>query len=238
MSASLAVSPRRASSRRLLRYLGGIVVVVLVAFAGAAGWYYLQMRGSLAQVDGEGAMPGATAAIVIERDALGIPTIIASSRADVARGLGFVHAQDRFFQMDLARRRAAGELSELLGPAAVPIDKRTRMLRLRARALRAVDAAAPEELAVLRAYVEGVNAGLSALAVKPPEYLALRTEPRPWSVEDCALVIASMFLTLQDSEARRESRLAAVYATLPAPLADFFTTTSSEWETPLVGGLH
>src|SRR5438132_174366 len=93
-------------------------------------------------------------------------------------------------------------------------------------------------LAVLRAYVEGVNSGLSALAVKPPEYLVLRTQPRPWSIEDCALVIASMFLTLQDSEARRESRLAAVYATLPAPLADFITTSSSEWETPLVGGPH
>ena len=213
-------------------------MVALVAFAGTAGWYYLQARGSLAQLDGEGAMPGATAAIVIERDALGIPTIIASSRADVARGLGFVHAQDRFFQMDLARRRAAGELSELLGSAALRIDTRTRMLRLRARARRTIEVAPPEELAVLRAYVEGVNAGLSALAVKPPEYLALRTVPRAWAAEDSVLILASMFLTLQDAEARRESRLAAVYATLPPALADFITSSSSEWETPLVGGLH
>ena len=238
MSKLLPASPWRAFYRRLLRYLGGIAVVALVAFAGTAGWYYLQMRGSLAQLDGEGAMPGATAAIVIERDALGIPTIIATSRADVARGLGFLHAQDRFFQMDLARRRAAGELSELLGSAALKIDTRTRMLRLRARARHTIEVATPEERAVLRAYVDGVNAGLSALAVKPPEYLALRTEPRAWAIEDSALVLASMFLTLQDSEARRESRFAAVYATLPAPLADFITTSSSEWETPLVGGLH
>ncbi|HEY2968531.1 MAG TPA: penicillin acylase family protein [Casimicrobiaceae bacterium] len=238
MPTLLPASRWRAFSPRLFRCLGGIAVVALVAFAGTAGWYYLQMRGSLAQLDGEGAMPGATAAIVIERDALGIPTIIATSRADVARGLGFLHAQDRFFQMDLSRRRAAGELSELLGSAAVTIDTRTRTLRLRARAQRAIDAATPEERAVLRAYVEGVNAGLSALAVKPPEYLALRTEPRPWAIEDSALVLASMFLTLQDSEARRESRLAAVYAALPAPLADFITTSASEWETPLVGGLH
>jgi penicillin amidase len=213
-------------------------VIVLVAFAGVAGWVYVQMRGSLAQLDGEASVPGATAAIVIERDALGIPTITAASRADAARGLGFLHAQDRFFQMDLARRRAAGELSELLGSLAVPIDTRTRVLRLRAHARRVIDAAAPEELAVMRAYVEGVNAGLSALAVKPPEYLALRMEPQPWSVEDSVLVIASMFLTLQDSEARRESRLAAVYAALPAPLADFITTSSSGWETPLVGAVH
>src|SRR6266404_296476 len=238
MSTSLTPSRGRVFSRRFLRYLGGIAVVVLVAFAGTAGWYYLQMRGSLPQLDGEGTMPGATAAIVVERDALGIPTITATSRADVARGLGFLHAQDRFFQMDLARRRAAGELSELLGSAAVKIDTRTRMLRLRARARRVMDVAPPEELAVLRAYVEGVNAGLSALAVKPPEYLALRTKPRPWAVEDSVLVVASMFLTLQDAEARRESRLAAVYATLPKSLADFITTSSSEWETPLVGGLR
>src|SRR6266536_6012903 len=159
MSTLLPASPWRIFSRRLLRYLGGIAVVALVAFAGAAGWYYLQMRGSLAQLDGEGMMPGATAAIVIERDALGIPTITAASRADVARGLGFLHAQDRFFQMDLARRRAAGELAELIGSAAVPLDARTRVLRLRARAQRAIELASPEDLALVRAYVDGVNAG-------------------------------------------------------------------------------
>ena len=236
MSASSPASPRRDFSRRSFRYLAGVVVVVLVVFAGTTGWYYLQMRGSLAQLDGEGAMPGAAAPIVIERDSLGIPTIGASSRADVARGLGFLHAQDRFFQMDLSRRRAAGELSELFGPATLAIDTRTRILRLRARARSAIDAATPDEHTVLRAYVEGVNAGLAALAVKPPEYLLLRTQPRPWALEDSVLVVASMFLTLQDSEARRESRLAAVYAALPASLADFITSSASDWETPLVGG--
>ena len=221
----------------LLRYLGGAAVIVLIALAGTAGWFYVQMRGSLAQLDGEAAMPGASGSITIVRDALGIPTIAAASRADVARGLGFVHAQDRFFQMDLARRRAAGELSELFGSVAIKLDARTRVLRLRARARRVIELATPDENALLSAYVEGVNAGLAALAVKPPEYLLLRTEPRPWTVEDSVLVLASMFLTLQDSEARRESRLAAAYAALPGPLADFVTSTSSDWETPLVGGM-
>lgn len=229
---------RRRRKRRLLRYLAGSVVVILVALGGVTGWFYLQMRGSLAQLDGERALPGATATVMIERDALGIPTIGAVSRADVARGLGFVHAQDRFFQMDLSRRRAAGELSELFGSAAIAIDTRTRMLRLRARARSALDAAAPDEAAVLRAYAEGVNAGLAALSVKPPEYLLLRAQPRPWAPEDSVLVLASMFLTLQDSEARRESRLAAIYAALPAALADFITTSSNDWETPLFGPVH
>src|SRR5437773_2264613 len=150
MPTVLPASSRRSFSRRIVRCLAGIALIVVVALAATAGWLYVQMRGSLAQLDGEAAMLGATAAIVIERDALGIPAIAAASRADAARGLGFVHAQDRFFQMDLSRRRAAGESSELLGPRAVAIDTRTRMLRLRARALRAVGAAAPEALAGLR----------------------------------------------------------------------------------------
>jgi penicillin amidase len=98
-----------------------------------------------------------------------------------------------------------------------------------------IELAAPEELALLTAYVEGVNAGLNALEAKPPEYLALRMEPRPWTAEDSVLVLASMFLTLQDSEGQREARLAAVYEALPSPLADFVTSTASDWETPLAG---
>jgi penicillin amidase len=225
-------------TRNLRRYLGGTAIVLVVGLVGAAAWLYVEMRASLPQLDGEAAIPGATALITIERDALGIPTITGSSRADVARGLGFVHAQDRFFQMDLARRRAAGELAELFGSAAVPLDMRTRVLRLRARAQRSIELGSPEDLALLQAYVDGINAGLKALRARPPEYLLLRTEPKPWTLEDSALVVASMYLTLQDSEARRESRLAAAYEALPKPVADFVTGSWSEWETPLVGRLQ
>jgi len=223
-------------SRRLRRYVGGAAVALAVALVGTLAALYAEMRASLPQLDGEVAMPGASGAITLERDALGIPTITGRTRADVARGLGFVHGQDRFFQMDLARRRAAGELAELFGSAAVPLDARTRMLRLRDRARRAIELASPEDRALLQAYVDGVNAGLKALGAKPPEYLLLRAEPRPWTLEDSALVVASMYLTLQDSEARRESRLAAAYEALPEPVADFVTGSWSEWETPLIGG--
>src|SRR5215472_18955544 len=205
---------RRFAPRRVLRYVGIAFAVILLAVAGAAGWGYLELRSSLAQLDGEATMPGARGAITIERDALGIPTIAAATRADVARGLGFVHAQDRFFQLDLARRRAAGELAELFGEEAVKIDTETRRLRLRMHAQRAVERTSPEERAVLAAYADGVNAGLAALRAKPPEYLLLGLKPRPWLVEDSALVVASMFLTLQDSEGGRELRLAEVYEAL------------------------
>ena len=209
----------------------------MVVLAAAAVWLYAEMRESLAQLDGDAAMPGATGPIAIERDVLGIPTITAGTRADVARGLGFLHAQDRFFQMDLARRRAAGELAELVGAAALPLDERTRILRLRACAQRAMELASPEDRALMQAYADGVNAGLKALGARPPEYLLLRAEPQLWEPEDSALVVAAMYLTLQDSEARREARFAAAYEALPKPAADFITGSWSDWETPLVGGM-
>src|SRR5215469_6226706 len=159
MVQSLLASASPSRLRRILRNLGFAGVVLLVALAGAMAWVYVELRGSLAQLDGEATIPGATGTVTVERDALGIPTVTADSRLDVARGLGFVHAQDRFFQMDLARRRAAGELSELFGPLALKVDTRTRVLRLRARAQRVIELEAPEERALLTAYVEGVNAG-------------------------------------------------------------------------------
>src|SRR6516165_9174292 len=154
MAESAPASRPRVRSGRIGRYLRGAGVVVLVAIAGFAAWVYFEVRGSLAQLDGEAAVPGTTGTITVARDALGIPTISAASRLDVARGLGFVHGQDRFFQMDLARRRAAGELSELFGPVALKLDTRTRTLRLRARARRVIANESPEELALLRAYVD------------------------------------------------------------------------------------
>jgi penicillin amidase len=93
----------------------------VLALIGAAALFYgwREMRGSLAQLDGERALPGLSAPVKIGRDALGTPTITGTTRADVARATGFVHAQDRFFQMDLLRRRGAGELAELFGAEAV-----------------------------------------------------------------------------------------------------------------------
>src|SRR6266496_5050339 len=163
------------------------------------------MRGSLAQLDGEVAMPGATGAIVIERDALGIPTITAGSRADVARTLGFLHAQDRFFQMDLARRRAAGELAALVGPRALALDHEIRVHRFRAEARRAVDLLTPAARRVAAAYTEGVNSGLASLGAPPFEYMVLRQQPQLWRSEDSFLVVLSMFITLQDTDGSYES---------------------------------
>jgi penicillin amidase len=231
----LSPSPRRSPARKVLRWTGLLLLVVLTLSLGALTWARVQLGRSLPALDGDLQLAGLSAPVTIGRDTLGIATIAGATRLDVARGLGFVHGQDRFFQMDLARRRAAGELSALIGASTLRLDRQTRILGLRAHARRAVEQATADERALLEAYTAGVNAGLASLAAAPFEYLVLRAEPEPWTPEDCALVVASMYLQLQDAFGQRERRLALIHAALPPQLADFLTTTASEWETPLVG---
>lgn len=207
-----------------------IVVAVLAGLAAGMGWWWVGR--SLPLLDGERPLAGLAAPVTITRDRLGVPTIVATTRTDAARALGFLHGQERFFQMDLSRRRAAGELSALVGPAALPTDRSARLHRFRARAGRVIAGASPEDRAVIDAYAAGVNAGLSALAAPPFEYAPLRQSPAPWTPEDSVLVVASMYFTLQDPVAAGEARAAALHATLPAPLATFLNSTASSWDTP------
>ena len=163
----------------------GVVLVILIALlilAGIGGvlWLRSAMKDSLAQLDGERRLPGLTAAVTVERDALGTPTIRAASRQDAARALGFLHAQDRFFQMDLMRRQAAGELSELFGGVALKADESLRIHRFRDGARRVVAGFPPEERAMLDAYSQGVEAGRTSLSGAPFEYSLLRVDPAPW----------------------------------------------------------
>src|SRR5204862_2346210 len=98
----------RGSVRRFLKALLIALLVIVVAGIAGAIWARRELNGSLAQLDGSRHIAARGAPVSIERDRLGIPSIRGASREDVARALGFLHAQDRFFQMDLARRRAAG----------------------------------------------------------------------------------------------------------------------------------
>ena len=221
--------------RRALRVFAWLIAILVLLTIVTAGWGWLQLGRSLPQLEGTRVLSGLSATVTLDRDSLGVPTIKGTSRLDVARALGFVHAQDRFFQMDLSRRRAAGELSELFGQTALATDKGARLHRFRHRAAAVRSASSPDELALLNAYVEGVNAGLKALAAAPFEYLLLGKTPAPWTLEDSILVVASMFFTLQDSTAAVEGRAALMHDVLPAALADFLNSTASEWDTPMQG---
>lgn len=204
------------------------VLTILVLIAGLFGaWFYSKLRASLPALDGSISVAGVTANVTIERDAQGVPTIRGTNRADVARGLGFLHGQDRFFQMDLTRRRAAGELSALFGKVALAADKRARVHGFRKLAQTVYARLPANQKELLDAYSEGVNAGLGQLKARPFEYLVLRESPIAWKPEDSVLMIYAMTLDLQDDEGGYEQSLAAVRDVLGGQALAYFA--------PLIG---
>ncbi len=222
-------------SRKILRLVAALVGALLLLTAVAGGWFYTRVRASLPLLDGTTAVTGLTAPVTIARDALGVPAIRGQSRADVSRALGWLHAQERFFQMDLLRRTAAGELAELFGSAAVPRDRAARLHGFRTLARTVLAAVPPADRTLLDAYTAGVNAGLAALAEKPFEYLTLRTTPRPWLPEDSILVIYALTMDLQDPANRREQTLMVLRDTLGEEAVAFFAPTQTPADAALDG---
>jgi len=218
-----------------LRLLASLLSVVLLLAVIAAGWFYFKLRASRPQLDGAAHIAGLGAGVTIERDALGVPTIRGANRLDVARVLGWLHAQERFFQMDLQRRRAAGELAELIGVAALPLDKETRIHGFRALARVALERATPAERALAEAYTAGVNAGLGALGEKPFEYILLRTPPAPWRPEDCGLMGFAMTLDLQNDVVGGERMLATLKDTLGGEALAFFAPVAGPRDAAIDG---
>ncbi len=210
----------------LKRILFGLLLLVLLL----ALVIWLALRGSLAQLDGERAVPSFIAPAELQRDARGYLTVTAENRQDVARALGFVHAQERFFQMDLMRRNAAGELAALVGPKALPLDKSRRMHRFRHRAELGIAALPADERALLDAYVSGVNAGLQGLSSRPPEYLLLRQQPQPWVAADTVLVAYGMYLDLQGNLGRDDVAMGLLHEAAPADWYAFLTQHSADWQ--------
>ena len=145
----------RVGTRRWPLVLGVTAVAVVLVAGGSGAYLHSQLRASLPQLEGEREVRGLGAPVRIERDALGVPVVRGGSRLDVARATGFLHAQERFFQMDLLRRSAAGELADLVGRGALEMDREIRPLRLRLVARRAVEALRADERDLLAAYADG-----------------------------------------------------------------------------------
>jgi len=220
--------------RILCALLFTLLVLLLAAFF--TGWYLL--AGSRAQLNGVRRIASLSAPVNISRDALGTVTIEGKNRTDISYALGYVHAQERYFEMDLMRRMAAGELSALVGPAALKLDLNHRRHRLRAVVEAAYAQLPAAEKLQLDRYRDGVNTGLADLRVRPWEYLLLGSKPQPWRSEDSALVIAAMYLDLNsDGRNERELRIAQMRAVLPGPLVDFLLAPDPDWEAPLSGEL-
>jgi penicillin G amidase len=161
--------------------LAGLLVISLVV----AGGGFLVLRTSLPLTGGRIVVTGLHGEVTIARDANGIPTITAGDDDDLAFGLGYAHAQDRLFQMELQRRYAAGRLAELFGAPALPIDTQMRVLGFYRAAQAAFPKLSPEVRAGVEAYGRGVNAFVATRGLMlPPEFGMLRFTPEPWTPAD------------------------------------------------------
>lgn len=213
----------------------GVVLLSVPLILFLVGW--LVVLASRAQLDGQRNVSGLSAAVVIARDSLGIPQIHATNRIDLAYATGFLHAQDRFFQMDLMRRNAAGELAELLGDALLDYDRQMRRHQFRQTARLAWEREPASHQAILEAYAAGVNSGLAALRAKPPEYFVLRQTPRPWTALDSLLVALLMSERLQDSVGYDDRRRELLASVVSSEALQFLDPEGSEWDAALDGSV-
>ncbi|MBV4539013.1 penicillin acylase family protein [Pseudomonas urmiensis] len=159
------------------------VLAIVVAVAAGAGYWYVQ--GKQPQRTGEVVISGLQAPVSVRYDARGVPHLQAQNETDLYRALGYVHAQDRLFQMEIMRRLARGELAEVLGSKLLPTDTLFRSLRIREQAERMVqrqDRQGPAWKG-LQAYLDGVNQW-QASHPKPMEFDILGIPARPFTAED------------------------------------------------------
>ncbi|MDR8523039.1 penicillin acylase family protein [Shewanella fidelis] len=196
-----------------------------LAAVAAIGTYWA-FSSSLPKLSDSVNSPQVSAKVTLERDRLGTAIISADNRQDAAYGLGYAHGQDRFFQMDLLRRNAAGELAEIFGEKALELDKRRRFHQLRKRANTIAATLPPQHLALLNSYAQGVNDAVAAQKVASFEYLVTGATPKPWVVADSLLVIFSMYLDLQGNTIKRDLALTQVENLFGADMRQFLTQAS------------
>jgi penicillin G amidase len=231
MATIIAADSRPPTRRRrtLAILLGGLGLLgVALAF-----WLYSMVRLALPQLDGKVAAAGLTAPVVVTRDSHGFPTITATNLEDLFFAQGYVTAQDRWFQMDGMRRAAAGELSEIVGEAALEHDRRQRILGLRAASRTTLAMASREDLSYFAAYARGVNAYRDAHRHRLPiEFEILGYSPKAWTVEDSVLIGASMVEELSTSPRHQLTREQILAKLGPELTADLYVNSSSRDRLP------
>ena len=145
---------------------------------------FVYLRQSLPRVEGEVRLAGLGAPVEVLRDRYGIPHIFAASLEDASFALGYVHAQDRLWQMEMNRRTGAGRLAEIVGARGLEADRFLRTLGVRRAAEANLKSLDSETRGLLAAYADGVNAFLASDPVLPPEFWLTGTRPEPWSPVD------------------------------------------------------
>ena len=215
-----------AHGRPILRLFVATVILLVIAGAaalfGGALWLKHAMYISLPQLDGQLHLRGLTDLVTVRRDRHGVPHIEAVNLDDLFLAQGYVTAQDRLWQMDMARRMAAGDASEILGPALVKHDRMQRVLLMRETAEHIVANLSDDDRRYFNDYAHGVNLFIESHQNNlPAEFRLLMYKPRPWQPVDSALIAISMAQILDqrwDSKLDRERVTARLGTTLAAQL--------------------
>ncbi|HYG87202.1 MAG TPA: penicillin acylase family protein [Azospirillum sp.] len=186
--------------RRLSKSLAIVVLAVVLVPVLAAGGLYLWLRSEQPQQTGSVSLPGLDRPVEVLRDADAVPHIFAANETDAYYALGYVHAQDRLWQMETMRRLGSGRLAELFGTRfggwTLRLDRLTRTLGFYRRAQESYALLSPEAKRALDAYAKGVNAYLATRKeALPIEFQLMRLEPEPWKPADS--LVWGKLMTLQ-----------------------------------------
>ena len=222
---SLSAPRRRLSIGRGLSFF--LICVLLIAL-GALAWFYSIARSALPQLDGHLKISGLSARVTVLRDGQGVPTIEAANFDDLFFAQGYATAQDRLWQMDMMRRFAAGDVSEILGEAFLKHDREQRILGLRVAAQKALEVASAQNRSHFEAYARGVNAYIESHRDRlPVEFRILRYSPRPWALEDSTLIASQMVKDLNHYPYRDALEREKILAKLgPELTADLYVNSS------------
>lgn len=181
--------------RKLLYVLAGLLALVLVVLLGGRWW----LGRSQPDPTRGAQMAGLREPVEVWRDSLGVPHVWAKNEEDLFRAMGYVHAQDRLFQMEMFRRLAEGRLAEILGPNLVNTDRFLRTVGMGRSAAENEARLAPEHRRMLQAYADGVNAWMRThRGPLPPEFVTLRFRPEPWTVRNTLSIAKIMAWDLAD----------------------------------------
>lgn len=188
-----------------------IIATLLVVIAVAVASLVVYVRSSLPKNEGTVRLPGLAAPVTVGWDSLGVPYVQARTIEDACFAQGYLHARNRLWQMEVTRRVAQGRLAEILGKKALADDRFLRTIGLWRAAGAMEKALDPRSRRLVQAYVDGVNAWLTHRhGALPPEFLALRFKPAPWTVHDVMGVEKVMALTLSEYERSAAATRAAV----------------------------
>jgi penicillin amidase len=211
--------------RTVLRSLLGLLAILVIVFATGIWWLVYR---PLPQLDGGATLPGLQGEVTVERDNWGVPHIRAGSVEDAVEAQGYVVAQDRLWQMDLLRRASRGQLSEILGPKTLKIDKDFRNLNFGRAAERDLQEMNPESRKLLEAYARGVNGFIEQhRETLPVEFTLLKYKPQPWLPTDSLVLTGYMYRTLADTREREIHRAVVAAKAGPELAKDLFSEESS-----------